>query len=117
MPMKQIMENLLDSTVSKAPTFSGSPSLSASDDGERRHVQFRGGNEPQLIADWEGYNLVRYARRIYALRQGLGEVDVSDNPQTLIGRYGAGAVVIADTIDEARARVRALLNEAPKEEN
>jgi hypothetical protein len=115
MPMKQIMEHLLDSTVSKSPTEL--PKLSASDDGERKRLQFRAADEPQLLGDWEGYNFVRYAQRIYALHQGIGEVDLAVEAHSLISRHGANAVIVAETIEEARAAVKKRSDEALKKES
>jgi hypothetical protein len=109
MPMKQIMERLLDVTVAKSSTLSRSTVLSASDDGLRRRFRFHATDQPQLIDAWGDYNFVHYAHRIYALHRGIGEVDLAEEDlQTLASRYGAGAVVVADTIEEARTQVDAL---------
>jgi len=115
MPMKQIMERLLDMTVAKSPTLSGATVLSASDDGQRDRVRFRASYQPRLIDAWGDYNVVRYAHRIYALHRGIGQVDLTaEDVQTLARRYGADAVIIADTIDEAQTQVEALSNQPLK---
>lgn len=63
---------------------------------------------PILLAAYRGYNLVAHNRHVYALRQDIGEVNVAEGPTELQRRYSQGAVIIAQTAEEARARVDAI---------
>jgi hypothetical protein len=83
MPMKSILERLRD------------------------WVRFHA-SEPQLVDSRGEFNFVRYKDRVYAFRQSLGHLDVAVEANTLVDRFGPNAVVVADTIEDARARVEAL---------
>jgi hypothetical protein len=109
MPMKQIMERLLDMTVANSPAQAGSSLLSPSDDGLRQRIRFQVCFQPVLIDARGDYNIVQYADRFYGLHRGIGNLDLAtEDVETLADRYGEKAVVIADTIGDARARVEAL---------
>jgi hypothetical protein len=106
MPMTEIMERLLDETVAKRAVSIRSKKLAYEDDGDRVDI---GIDEPaQLLHSERGYNFVRYANRVYGVAQAIGHIDFSRDATGLVQRFGPRAVVVAQTVAEARARVAAL---------
>jgi hypothetical protein len=105
MPMKDIMERLLDETVASAAA--GQPGLAQTDDGLRQRPLF-GGDVPQFLSSERGFNFLAYGGRVYALDQKIGSVDLTRESAKLLQRFGARAVIVARTFDEARERVAAL---------
>jgi hypothetical protein len=91
MPMWQIMEGLLDTTLSKSKR--GKKKTAVSDDGHRISLRFSVPEQPQLIASDGGYNIVRQGQHFYALPQTLGEVDLTGGPAEVIKRYGDKVLV------------------------
>jgi predicted O-methyltransferase YrrM len=53
------------------------------------------------------YNLVGHGGRVFAIDQALGEVDVTQGAEALVGRYGADHVIVAQTAEGAQARLEA----------
>ncbi len=107
MPMKDIMEQLLDRTVSSSRVTSGVPGSATSDDGVRDQILFLGPT-PKLLCSEGGYNFVSCAGRIYALSQDLGEIDVKVGPKALVERYDAEQLIVADSMEGARARIEVI---------
>ncbi len=63
---------------------------------------------PQLVGVHRGFNLVRYAGKVYGLRQSLGEIDLRDGAELLEQRHGPADFIIGESNGEIRARVDAL---------
>jgi hypothetical protein len=100
MPMKIIMERLLDETVSSMDTSA------AEDDGLRSSPTFqRTDPQPKLVESHDGFNFVYYSDRIYAVAEEIGPLDIAVEADTLVERFGSDLVVVARTIEEARGQV------------
>lgn len=112
MPMKQILEQLLDKTVWKSLS-SGAVETLAHHGDVVRHPVIPYESEPQLVDRLETYNLVRFQNRVYALEQALGPMDLSQEADRLIERFGPNGVIVAETIEEARSRILARLGLQP----
>jgi len=66
-------------------------------------------SSPVLMESYRGFNLVAYAGRIYALRQSLGRVNVTDGEVELRRRFGSDQVVVAESAELAKIRIDALV--------
>jgi hypothetical protein len=105
MPMKEIMERLLDETVANSAISYRSSNLVSSDDGHRAPVSFSNA-PPRLLHSEGGYNFVAFASRVYALAQEAGEIDVAGDLTRIVERFGPRAVIIARTVNEARLKLQ-----------
>lgn len=66
----------------------------------------RGSVQPVLLESLLGYNIVQFGTEFFILSQGIGEVHVTDGAQALIEQHGDSQVMVADTMEEARTRIR-----------
>jgi hypothetical protein len=98
MPMKQIVERLLDTTLMRS---SGARTLAASDDGVRMDVRFLAPQESlfEYYSSHSGYNLFRHSSVYIGVRQGVEHVDLRQNPLEL-GTYNDGREVVTATSHE-----------------
>jgi hypothetical protein len=60
---------------------------------------------PALAASYRGFNLVAYQGLTYALRDALGNVDVTDGEANLTRRFGPSDFFVAESADSARVRI------------
>jgi len=58
---------------------------------------------PLLVGTVEGFNIVQFDGKIFALSVSLGEVHVTDGIDALLERHGSEKVMVADTIEKALA--------------
>ena len=100
--MKRIMEQLLDETALPSRPQAGSPV--AVDDGTRDWIRFHAA-EPRLVDSRNEFNFVQYMDLVYAIKQSVGPLDVAVEANTLLERFGPDVVVVAQTLEEARAKV------------
>ena len=61
--------------------------------------------EPRLMDTYDGYNLVAYRGRMFALDQAIGDIDLSAGVTDLEQRFGASKVFSTDTTDVLRTRI------------
>ena len=62
--------------------------------------------QPVLLESMLGYNIVQLGAEFFVVSEKIGEVHVTEGAQVLIKRYGNKGVMVADTIEEARTRIR-----------
>jgi hypothetical protein len=109
MRMRDILEKLLDTTFAASIADTGSGSLSGIDDKRRVKLGFSAATVFHLIGEEQGYNIVRRGREFYAVKQSLGPLDLAREIETILVRYRSEQVLAADTEQDARMRVQAVL--------
>jgi glycosyltransferase involved in cell wall biosynthesis len=58
-----------------------------------------------FIGVYRDFNIVRHAGRVFAVRQGQGEVDVREGEDALRNRLSADGFIAADSVDAALCRI------------
>jgi hypothetical protein len=108
MPMKEIVEKLLDTTVGQLSSAGRLSGLSTVDDGVRDKPIFGVAKEFHLIGEEQGYNIVRRGPEIYAIDQSLGPLDLATEIESLITRHSPERIIAVTSEIDARLQVQAV---------
>jgi predicted O-methyltransferase YrrM len=60
---------------------------------------------PSIVASQAGFNIIQHGARVLGIRQSLGEVDITVDPEELRRRYGPMDLVVCDTVDAVRGQI------------
>lgn len=107
MPMRLILEKLLDTTLGPAARAGRLAALSNVDDARRAKLGFSATSVFHLIGEEEGYNIVRRGQEFYAVSQSLGPLDLAREIDRPIVRHGPEYLIAAKSEEDARTRVHA----------
>lgn len=61
--------------------------------------------EPRIVDVHRGFNIVKFKRTVYGLRQSIGDVDVTFGEDSLLRRYSHRDVVVGTAVDAVKARI------------
>lgn len=106
MPMKEIMERLLDCTLLHHSADCTLKGLAGTDDHARIEVDFTAPNEPHLIGTEGGYSIVRRNKEFYAISHSLGPIDSGNSINAVLAKYRPGHIIAADSEQAARKLAR-----------
>jgi hypothetical protein len=98
MPMRQIMERVLDVTLGDGGTVFAGPA-------QRVHLTALSEDTPVLLDTRQGHNIVGYGGLFVIVRQALGPVDFTRIADLHAFAESTAGVLIADTLEAARAAI------------